>query len=98
MSIMTVALSFGLKDYTAPNTTSIVEEWQVFYQATVTGDVDSTLGTFQYDLVDIGWLVNFFYDLYTMFSQTYATLYNDINITNSEKGKILQPIVTCNCK
>ena len=82
---MTVALSFGLKDYTAPITTGIVEEWKAVYQAAVT-------------VVDIGWLINLFYDLYTMFSQTYVTLYNDINITNSEKGKILQPIVTCNCK
>lgn len=93
-SIMNVAPRFGLTYYTAPNTTGILEAWQLLYQAGVTKEVDTTLGTYQYDLVDIGrqCLVNLFYDMYTMFVLAYNSVLNDKSIADPDKVNIVRPI------
>ena len=50
------------------NTTGLVAAWKLVYTAGLMNEVDRTLGTSQYNLVDVGrqCLANIFYDLQKM--------------------------------
>lgn len=95
-SPMNLAPQFGLEYYTKLNATGIVQAWQLLYQAGVAGEVDPNLGTFQYDLVDIGrqCLVDLFFDLYTMFSASYLLVLGDESLSGADRATHLRPITT----
>lgn len=67
------APSFQVSTDMSLNMTALVEAWLLLYEAAAKGEVNSTVGPFQYDLVDIGRqsLVDLFYDVYRMFVAAY---------------------------
>lgn len=71
-SVVDRAPGFGMTVDTNFNVSGLVSAWVLLYQASTTG-VDSSVGPYQYDLVDIGRqvLVDLFYDMYRMYTLAY---------------------------
>lgn len=65
--------AFNIAVDTSFNVSGLTEAWRLLYEAAVNGEVNSTVGPFQYDLLDIGrqCLVDLFYDIYRMFITAY---------------------------
>lgn len=71
-SIVDRGPGFGMSVDTGFNVSGIVKAWILLFQASNAG-IDSSVGPYQYDLVDIGrqCLVDLFYDMYRMYSLAY---------------------------
>lgn len=75
--------AFGMSVDTRFNVTGLVRAWELLYRAVTSKQVESTVGPYQYDIVDIGrqCLVDLFYDIYRMFQISYDKY--DINGVNT---------------
>ena len=71
-SIVDRAPGFGMTVDTGFNVSGLVQAWTLLYEASSSG-IDSSVGPYQYDLVDIGrqCLVDLFYDMYRMYTLAY---------------------------
>ena len=78
-SIVDRGPGFGMSVDTNFNVSGLVQAWILLYEASSKGFVDSSVGPFQYDLVDIGrqCLVDLFYDMYRMYSLAYDKYSNN---------------------
>ena len=84
-SIMVRAPKFGMPIDTRFNVSGLVEAWGLLYEASMIG-INSAVGPYQYDLVDIGrqCLVDLFDDMYRMYVLAYDK-FNNIGIDSSEE-------------
>ena len=86
---------FNMAVDTDLNTTGLVQAWGLLYQAGISKEVESAVGPYQYDMVDIGrqCLVNLFYDLYHMFQLSYDKYsINKVN-TSSELTALMNELL-----
>ena len=76
---------FNVPVDTSFNLSGLVDAWKLLYLAAASGEVNSTVGPFQYDLVDVGrqCLVDLFYDTYRMF----VSAYNQYNPSSASSSR-----------
>ena len=79
---------FNVKVDMSFDMSGLIEAWKLLYQAAVSGEVNSTIGPFQYDLLDVGrqCLVDLFYDVYRIFLSTYNSVQYNSLAGNSLSG------------
>eukprot|EP00052_Salpingoeca_macrocollata_P022042 m.190307 g.190307 ORF g.190307 m.190307 type:complete len:803 (+) comp21696_c0_seq6:142-2550(+) len=89
----------GLRQPHNTNATLIAQAWYHLFNAGLSGEVDTGLGPYQYDLVDVGRqvLLNFFDDVFVLFQYEFArfSVHKEENTANIQRvGNMLLTILT----
>ena len=95
-SIMDRGPGWGMSVDTGFNVAGLVDAWTLLYEAGKSGQVASSVGPYQYDLVDIGrqCLTDLFYDMYRMYSLAYEKYTGSGINSTQEMSSIANEMVT----